>query len=92
MSSTVRRGVVTGIARRLAIAIDVRFLDLCSAIPGLLCLPPLPGTETSTRAGALGRRRQSATALQWLSTAESPQASTAAIHLPSSLSPAWPTA
>jgi hypothetical protein len=66
-----------------------RVVDRWTLIP-LRCLL-LPGTVTWTKP-LWGRSCQRAAALVWLNTASGPQASTAAIHLPFSLRPRWPTA
>ena len=84
----VRSGVVTGMPSFVVASIaSARWIRR----PGR-ARPPAPGTLTSTRVAAVGRRSQSAAADAWLSAAPGPQASTAAIQRPRPLSSGWPTA
>jgi hypothetical protein len=101
-SASVLLGLVTGIPSRRVHSEAVSVEERCRTIPLCLLFPAVLGTVTWTapdppRPLAPESRRarrmpHNSAALKWLRTAPSPQASTAAVHLPCSLSLGCPTA
>lgn len=81
-SVIVRAGVVTAMRFWCVVAASVSDGERCRRIPALRARPLEDGIVTSTGPPRAGSSAQSAAAERWLSTDPSPQASTAAIHLP----------